>query len=1261
MVKGLVSAPDGSDLFISVSGDAAPLPAGGVVGADSVGLGIPFGLVELVVVHGLHAGTVHRLEVGHHRVGPAEQGDVDVVLPVSEPFSIEVTCGATVFVDDEVVPWAIGRRRAIGGLDLSLRWCAGPSRGGPGRPVLGLPLADVLLDRLGGSVPPPTAATWELGRTHSRGIDGPLLALEMARHPLLTVTGAHRHAAARAVLGRLVAACWPERLRLTVLAPAERATADVSEWAWTRWLPHARTGDERVVRVGVDDEACARLAAEVATAREGVLDVVVIDDAAAEPPHVTRPGLGVLMLQESPPVSAAGVVLDAAGPRGSVHGPTGPAAALGVDLDLPDAAWIDRLARSMSTFEGRSATRGRLADLLGHAPDDVAAYAENWSRPATTRVPIGWGEAREGSAPVLIDLQADGPHALIGGTTGSGKSELLLTLVASLAAANPPEAMTFLLVDYKGGAAFGDCARLPHTVGVVTDLDVTLTARALASLSAEVRRREHLLAEVGATDIDAYLATGRGPLARLVIMVDEFATLAAELPDFVDGLVDIARRGRSLGLHLVLATQRPGGAVSADIRANTTLRISLRVAEPADSADVIGVPDAVAIGEAEAGRALIRVGQNDPVPLQTARVTTSVHADLPEGVPYVFGQPLPEAADRTDLARMAEAMTALAANRGIALPDSPWLPALPEHIAPGEIDLVAGEDAAVPVDSEVRDDATAVIPFGVEDRPAEQRRAVAHLSLSEGVPLAVIGGSRSGRSSALLAIAASACERFSADDLHIYAVDAGARGLGALHGSPHVGAVVFRDEPDRLERLLARLGDELDRRVQMAATQRWRSVAEQRAADPEAAWPYVIVLVDRWDLLTDAAEAADDRGHVSTLERLATEGGRLGILVVATGDRGLLTGRMTSLFPDRLVLRLADVYDYASIGALGPAGRGRPGRGWRGSDCIETQIVHVDAADPVGAAPALFGGRSPFERSDGRSGAGPGSGSPSGSGSRGPFRIDTVPSYVTRAEAAALPVFEAVPESALLVAVGGDHLQQRWIDVAEYGPCALVTGRRRSGRSGVLATLAESGLGLSRAADAAPEVALPSAADSGVATESNRASNSDSGAEPWEVVLVLARRSPLSALVGASPRVHGPFRDDEDAPRLAAAVEAILARGHRALVLADDIDLLPDGELLDELGRLPGRLRDTTSFFVGAGEAEEIVASFRGPAAALRRSRCGVMLSPQGVEDGDAFGVRLRRGQVGRALGPGAGMLVLDGLAERVQVIRSGLLPEPTR
>ena len=125
MVKGLVSAPDGSDLFISVSGDAAPLPAGGVVGADSVGLGIPFGLVELVVVHGLHAGTVHRLEVGHHRVGPAEQGDVDVVLPVSEPFSIEVTCGATVFVDDEVVPWAIGRRRAIGGLDLSLRWCAG--------------------------------------------------------------------------------------------------------------------------------------------------------------------------------------------------------------------------------------------------------------------------------------------------------------------------------------------------------------------------------------------------------------------------------------------------------------------------------------------------------------------------------------------------------------------------------------------------------------------------------------------------------------------------------------------------------------------------------------------------------------------------------------------------------------------------------------------------------------------------------------------------------------------------------------------------------------------------------------------------------------------------------------------------------------------------------------------------------------------------------------------------------------------------------
>ncbi len=178
----------------------------------------------------------------------------------------------------------------------------------------------------------------------------------------------------------------------------------------------------------------------------------------------------------------------------------------------------------------------------------------------STRALLGVGYDGE----FAVDLVRDGPHALIAGTTGSGKSELLQTLVATLAVVNRPDEMTFVLVDYKGGSAFAECADLPHTVGLVTDLDTRLVERALVSLGAELRRRETQLAQAGAKDIEDYLdKRARGgnvlpPLPRLLLVIDEFASMVRELPEFISGLVNIAQRGRSLGIHLVLATQRPG-------------------------------------------------------------------------------------------------------------------------------------------------------------------------------------------------------------------------------------------------------------------------------------------------------------------------------------------------------------------------------------------------------------------------------------------------------------------------------------------------------------------------------------------------------------------------------------------------------------------------------------------------------------------------------------------------------------------------------
>ena len=304
--------------------------------------------------------------------------------------------------------------------------------------------------------------------------------------------------------------------------------------------------------------------------------------------------------------------------------------------DGVNPGWCTRLARSIAPIRDASddddaaglPDSARLLDVLRLEPPRAEAIAARWNAGGRSTLAM-IGESYDG--PFGIDIRKDGPHGLIAGTTGAGKSELLQSLVASLAVANRPDEMTFVLVDYKGGSAFSECVRLPHTVGMVTDLDPHLVERALVSLSAELTRREHILAAAGAKDIEDYQLLldrgrpGRGarppePMPRLLIVIDEFASMARDLPDFVKGLVNIAQRGRSLGIHLILATQRPSGVVSQDIRANTNLRIALRVTDTAESADVIEAPEAAFISKSTPGRAYVRLGHASLVPFQAGRV-----------------------------------------------------------------------------------------------------------------------------------------------------------------------------------------------------------------------------------------------------------------------------------------------------------------------------------------------------------------------------------------------------------------------------------------------------------------------------------------------------------------------------------------------------------------------------------------------------------------------------------------------------------------
>lgn len=377
-------------------------------------------------------------------------------------------------------------------------------------------------------------------------------------------------------------------------------------------------------------------------------------------------------------------------------------------------------------------------------------------------------------APIVIDLVADGPHAVVAGVTGSGKSELLITWVLSLCRTHGPEQVTFLLADFKGGTAFDALAAVPHVTGVITDLDGSGARRAIESLRAELRRREAVIAGAGARDI----LDPRVRMPRLVVVVDEFAALLGEHPELQALFADVAARGRALGIHLVLGTQRAAGVVRDALLANCPLRISLRVTDPADSRALIGTDEAARLpgGARARGAALVRrAGDGAPVRVQIA---LSGPDDL----------------------------TAATAHPIAAAPQRPWLPSLPQRLELDELRRRAG----APADA---------ILLGLSDEPARQRQRAIALAHTDRA-LLVLGGPRSGVTGALALIGAQApgeVRRVPADPEGLWdavaALDEAPPAAGAVVLVDDLDAVAAALPPDcaqlvveRLEALLRRAG-----------------------------------------------------------------------------------------------------------------------------------------------------------------------------------------------------------------------------------------------------------------------------------------------------------------------------------------------------------------------------------------------------------------------------------------------------------------------
>ena len=1070
-------------------------------------------------------------------------------------------------------------------------------------------------------------------------------------------------ALARWFVAQAAALHSPRDLHIVVLAASPQAGA---EWNWVRWLPHCapQQGEECLALVGTDPDSAARRVAELvgevsertkrasdphglvlgfggnpepaADPALGPKILLVLDGARAlrrvpGMPQVLgaakTTGVYAVCLDESqrvlPEECAAVISWDRERP--------GWVSAQGRRLDIPgevladqvSVAWADRVARAMAPVRDVSRDDAdamipqvaRLLDLLGMpdpSPADVTGLWQRFGR--TTVAAIGVGA----EGPFGIDIRSDGPHGLIAGTTGAGKSELLQTLIASLAVVNRPESMTFVLIDYKGGSAFKDCARLPHTVGMVSDLDGHLTERALASLSAELRRREGILLRAGAKDIEDYwdarrASPGLPPLPRLMLVIDEFASLVAELPDFVSGLVGIAQRGRSLGVHLILATQRPAGVVSADIRANTNLRIALRVTDAEESADVIDSRDAAFIAKSTPGRCYVRSGATAPVAVQSARIGGRRPGAGPAAqtahvipVPWAgLGRPLPRpgppaSADEsmvTDLSVLVDAIAGAAAQAGLPQQPSPWLPPLPETLTLDDLQ-------PVPAVGGERGGEVPPIPYGLTDLPAWQSREPLALDLSHGGHLVIAGAARAGRSTALRTMAGSVAQHASPADVHIYAIDCGTGAMLPLAGLPHCGAVVTRDQTDRVERLLGKLRGEINRRQQLLAAGGFAGLAEQRAgaAGPHRL-PWMLLLLDWWEGYFAAFEQYDYGRLIDTLLQTLREGAAVGLRAVVTTDRSALVGQVSTVFGQRMLLRLADRSD-ATLAGLRERSlptRQPPGRVmFEGTpQPREAQIALLDP-DPSGPA-QVAALRRLGDEALARHGRPP--------QSQRPLRVDTLPARISFAEAAALDP-EFVPPSPLwaMVGVGGDELAPQGLDVRDEGPGLVVAGPPRSGKSSTLLTMARWLL-----------------------------------RQGTDVLAITPRRSPLRGIEG-DDGVLAVFGGDVTGEALVGVIED----KDQFVLLVDDAELLFNGPIDDLLNQILLAGRDADHGVIIAGAAGDLGRAYSGFIPQALKSRCGLLVAVASPGDGDLFGVRLPRNA---GPGPlGRGLLIRPGVLAPVQL-----------
>ncbi|QSB15719.1 type VII secretion protein EccCa [Natronosporangium hydrolyticum] len=841
------------------------------------------------------------------------------------------------------------------------------------------------------------------------------ICLNLAKTGVLSVVG-DRHAGrelAKALIAQLVTFHAPQEVRLAVV----RAHQQAPEWEWAKWLPHHHHASK------LDGELSARLVATSVSAMAELIGsdlearqeayqrqrgqrlrpreqlVIVVDGEhlqgvyGLEPPErgvsLAELGVHVILLlghrREEPEAVDGRISVVDGSARQEWDGTT-----FRVDA-LPDGL-VSGLARMLAPLrlvsdEGGSdlltGTVG-LPDILGVA--DVARLApeETWQPRALRerlRVPIGVGT---GGNSVMLDLKESahggmGPHGLVVGATGSGKSEMLRTLLTSLVIGHPPDLLALMLVDFKGGASFAPMAGLPHIAGMVTNIedDITLVDRMHDALFGEMRRRQEVLKSAGnLPNVSAYhtmRASGQPlePLPHLLVVIDEFSELLTAKPDFAELFVAIGRIGRSIGVHLLLATQRLEMGKIRGLESHLSYRISLRTFSEGESREAIGVPDAYHLPP-EPGSGYLKVDTTVFERFKAALVSapyTPPQAETKTVVPVVpylsvnglggwlatqsqaagpngDGNPAPADGKGGQRSILDVAVERLA-GAGAPAVRPVWLAPLPEVLP---LDLVQDPQARGGADS-------VSATLGLADDPSGQRQFPFEWDFTgAGGNLVVLGAPQSGKSTVLRTMLASMALRYAPGEVACYCIDYGGGGLVPLAELPVVAGVATRLDPERVSRTISEVANAVNTREALFREYGLASPAALRAARATGTVPAeipgaVFLIIDGWAVFREEFELLEDR-----ISEIAARGANYGVHVVISITQAMqIRMRMQPSFTGRVELRLSDAFDTMFDRELQKRiSKETPGRGVIEGDLLfQAAVPRIDGrAETAGLADA---------------------------------------------------------------------------------------------------------------------------------------------------------------------------------------------------------------------------------------------------------------------------------------------------------------------